>query len=294
MSQPLASKFTLSDLRKARLDGRHVAMLTCYDYTTARLMHEVSVPMILVGDSAANVILGHSTTLPVSLEFMIDITAAVRRGAPNALLVADLPFGAYGGSVDKGFESVAKLMKQTGADLVKIETAEGHIPLVKQLADNGVGVIAHMGLRPQSVGALGGYKVQGRIADEAIEIVSLAVRMERAGAVALLIEAVPPEVSEAVVNEVSIPVIGCGAGPACHGHVVVTHDILGLSSHYPKFAPPMADVVTPIKEGLAKYVEQVTTGAYPASEYNYSMSAEERRKFLGGTSRRAVQESGPW
>lgn len=280
MLSPLPTKFTLSDLRNARLSGKHIAMLTCYDYSTARLMNDVGVPMILVGDSAANVILGHPTTLPVSLDFMVEITAAVRRGAPNALLVADMPFGTYGGSLDKGFEAAVRLMKQTGADLVKVETAEGHLPLVKALADAGVGVMPHLGLRPQSVNVVGGYRSQGRTADDAVEIVSLAVRMQQAGAVALLLEAVPPEVSAAVVAETNLPVIGCGAGPACHGHVVVMHDLLGFSDHRPRFAPLLADIASPMRDAFSDYVRQIAEGLYPAAEHNYSMSADERRKFL--------------
>jgi 3-methyl-2-oxobutanoate hydroxymethyltransferase len=295
MPQPLTTKFTLGDLRKARLTGRRVAMLTCYDFTTAGLMQEAGVPLILVGDSAANVILGHPTTLPVSLEFMIDITAAVRRGAPLAQLVADLPFGAYGGSVDRGFESSIKLMKQTGADLIKIETTEGHLALVKQLADAGVGVIAHMGLRPQSVGVVGGFRAQGRSADDALEIVSLAIRMQQAGAAGILLEAVPPEVSAAVVAETDLPVIGCGAGPACHGHVVVLQDILGLSTRRPKFAPLIADLSVPLREAMGEYARRIETGEYPADEHNYSMPADERQKF-SATSRqsRTFDGSGPW
>ena len=294
LAQPLPKKFTLADLRNARLDGRRVPMLTCYDYTTAKLMHDAGVPILLVGDSAANVILGHSTTIPVSLEFMTEITAAVRRGAPDCLLIADLPFGSYGGSVERGFESSIKLMKNTGADLIKIETAEGHLPLVRQLADAGVGVMAHLGLRPQSVGVLGGFRAQGRASDDAVEIVSLAVRMQQAGAVALLLEAVPVEVAAAVVEETNVPVIGCGGGPACHGHVVVTHDILGLTPRRPKFAPLLGDVATPIAEALTIYVQQVRDGVYPADEHNYSMPADERRKFLRSERPSEVNESGPW
>lgn len=294
LAQPLSKKFTLADLRNARVTGRRVPMLTCYDFTTARIMQEAGVPMLLVGDSAANVILGHATTIPVSLEFMTEITAAVRRGAPEALLVADLPFGSYGGSVERGFESSIKLMKNTGADLIKIETAEGHLPLVRQLADAGVGVMAHIGLRPQSVNVIGGFRAQGRASDDAVEIVSLSVRMQQAGAVSILLEAVPVEVAAAVVEETTVPVIGCGAGPACHGHVVVTHDILGLTARRPKFAPKLGDVAAPTLAALCAYVRQVQEGSYPADEHNYSMPSEERRKFLQCERPSEVQESGPW
>src|SRR4051812_28288007 len=176
----LSRRFTLNDLRAARRDGTRVPMLTCYDYTTARLMQESGVPALLVGDSAANVILGHPTTLPVSLSFMIEITAAVRRGAPLALVVADMPFGSYQGSVARGTRNVFRMVQQSGCDCVKLEAGEMTLPIIRELADAGVAVIAHLGLRPQSVGVVGGYRYQGRTAAEAMEIVGLAQRMERA------------------------------------------------------------------------------------------------------------------
>src|SRR4051794_38553058 len=176
MPAPLTKKVTLNDLRAARSGGNKVAMLTCYDFTTARLMQEAGVPALLAGDSAANVVLGYPTTLPVSLAFMIEITAAVRRGAPLALVVGDMPFSSYHGSLDSGVRNVCKMVKRTGCDCVKLEVAEGHLPLVKALADAGVATIAHIGLRPQTVGLLGGYKFQGRTAAEGEEIVKLARR----------------------------------------------------------------------------------------------------------------------
>ena len=256
-----------------------MAMLTCYDYSTARLMHEAGVPAILVGDSAASVILGHPTTLPVSLSFMIEITAAVRRGAPMAFLLADMPFGSYQESVAQGVRNVCRMIKRTGCDCVKLEAGESHLPLVRALADAGVAIMAHLGLRPQTVGVLGGYKYQGRTAAEARRIVELACRMEQAGAAALLLEAVPPEVSEAVVKATGIPVIGCGAGPACHGWVFVTHDALGLSGTRPKFVPGLADIASPLRDAFARYVADVNSGAYPAPEHSYVMPAAEAEKM---------------
>ena len=282
MTTPLGRKFTLTDLRKARESGAKVPVLTCYDFTTARLMHEAGVPMILVGDSAANVILGHDTTLPVSLDFMIEITAAVRRGAPNTLLMADMPFGSYHSSPAKAVSNVCRMVQLSGCDCVKMEAAGSQLRTVRKLADAGVAIVAHLGLRPQAVGVMGGYKFQGRTADEAQDIVRLVERMQSAGAVALLLEAVPPDVSEAVVDAVSIPVIGCGAGPACHGHVVVTHDTIGLTTRPPKFAPQVGDVATPYREAVAEYVRRVTDGSYPGPEHNYTMSDAEREKFLAG------------
>ena len=283
MNMPsLGKKFTVSDLRAARKNGQKVAMLTCYDYTTARLMQEAGVPALLVGDSASNVVLGYPTTLPVSLGFMIEITAAVRRGAPNCLVVADMPFGSYQGSLDRGLRNVFRMVKASGCDAVKVEAAETQLPLLRELAGAGVAVIAHLGLRPQTVGLLGGYRYQGRTATEARQIVALALQMQRAGAAALLLEAVPPEVSAAVVQQTAIPVIGCGAGPGCHGHVFVTQDAVGLSEHVPRFVPRLGDWAEPMKQSFGRYVEQVREGQYPAAEHCYEMPADEREKFLHG------------
>jgi 3-methyl-2-oxobutanoate hydroxymethyltransferase len=279
MSLGLSRKFTLGDLRAARESGKKIAMLTCYDFTTAKLMQEAGVPILLVGDSAANVILGHETTLPVSVDFMIEITKAARRGAPNCLLVADMPFGSYASGLSQWTDNVFRMVKLSGCDCVKIEVAAGHAELVKTLADAGVAVMAHLGLRPQSVGIMGGYKFQARTAADADNLLALALLMQKSGAAALLLEAVPPEVSARVVEQTAIPVIGCGAGPACHGSVVVTHDILGLTGRRPKFAPLIADLAEPIKKAFSRYVEMVGSAEYPASEHNYEMSEEEKSKF---------------
>src|SRR2546423_1221654 len=161
MPSPLNKRFTLSDLRSARITGAKIPVLTCYDYTTARLMQQAGVPALLVGDSAANVILGFDTTLPVPLHFMIQITAAVRRGAPNALVIADMPFGSYQGSPGRAMRNVFRMVQLSGCDCVKLEAAESQLPAVRELADAGVAIMAHLGLRPQAVGVLGGYKGQG-------------------------------------------------------------------------------------------------------------------------------------
>jgi 3-methyl-2-oxobutanoate hydroxymethyltransferase len=282
MPDPLARKYTLNDLRAARSRGQKVAMLTCYDHVTARLMAAAGVPMILVGDSLGNVMLGHDTTLPVTLELIIELTRAVRRGAPDSFLVADMPFGSYQASTARGAANALRLVKQTECDCIKLEVGRLHAPLVARLAEAGVAVMAHLGLRPQSVGLMGGYKYQGRTAAEAQRIVDLAVTMEQAGAAALLLEAVPPEVAEAVAAAVAIPLIGCGAGPACDGHVVVTADALGLTTRPPRFVPALADLATPMKQALGAYVEQVANGAYPAPEHQYEMPAEEKRNFSHG------------
>src|SRR3954468_12713891 len=279
MSPPASRKFTLADLRAARETGKKIAMLTCYDFTTAGLMQEAGVQMLLVGDSAANVILGHDTTLPISLDFMIEICAAVRRGAPNCFVVADMPFGSYGTCMLHWVENVYRMVKLSGCDCVKIEVAAGHAELVKTLADAGVAVMAHLGLRPQSVG-ITGYKFQARTATEADNLVALAQLMQKSGASAILLEAVPPEVSARVVEQTTLPVIGCGAGPACHGSVVVTHDAIGLTGRRPRFVPLIADLSEPLKQAFSSYVQQVQSGQYPASQHQYEMPSEEKTKFL--------------
>ncbi len=283
MATPLTTKFTLGDLRAARAAGRKVPMLTCYDYTTAGLMEAAGVPMLLVGDSAANVVLGYPSTQPVSLEFLIELTAAVRRGAPNAMVVGDMPFGSYGAAVAQGVRNAVRMVKRSGCDAVKLEVASSHDRLIGRLADVGVAAVAHLGLKPQSVNVLGGYRYQGRTAAEARRIVWDAQSMADAGAVAILLEAVPPEVSAAVVEAVDVPVIGCGAGPACHGYVVVTPDALGLTAgRVPRFVPHLTDLRTPTVAALARYVDGVAGGDYPAADHNYEMPVDERDRFVNG------------
>lgn len=277
----LTRKFGINDLRGARESGTKVAMLTCYDFTTAGLMQEAGVPALLVGDSAGNVILGHDSTIPVKLSFMIELAAAVRRGAPQCFVVADMPFGSYQASVAQGVKNVCRMMQQSGCDCVKVEVGRGQRRLVRRLADAGIAVMVHLGLRPQAVRRLGGYRFQGRTADEAEEILDLSIAYEHDGASALLLEAVPGEISEAVVKSVGIPVIGCGAGPACDGHVLVTHDIVALTPRRPRFAPLIGDLAAPAKQFYAQYVREIAEGRYPAAdEHAYEMPMEEKRKFI--------------
>jgi 3-methyl-2-oxobutanoate hydroxymethyltransferase len=305
MAAPLTQRFSLNDLRVARASGRKVPVLTCYDFSTARLMSEAGVPALLVGDSAASVILGHDNTLPVPLDFMIEITAAVRRGAPLAFVMADMPFGSFGGDVGRGFDAVCKVVKLSGCDCVKIEAADQHMALIRMLSGAGVAVVAHLGLRPQSIGLLGGYKYQGRTAADAETLADLAVSLEAAGAAALLIEAVPDEVGELIVGRTSVPVIGCGAGPACTGFVVVTHDALGYTKRPPRFVPQLSvppsgagpiDAAGALREAFGRYVELVTSGQYPTRQHAYPMLEGEAAKLAArprGTNIGSSATSGP-
>ncbi len=275
----LSEKITLTHLRNARRDNKKIPILTCYDFSMARLMHEAGLPAILVGDSASNVILGHDTTLPISLDFLIDITAAVRRGAPLAFLIGDMPFGSYQVSTEQALENVFRMIKSANCDAVKLEATDEHAPLVKTLSAAGAAIIAHLGLRPQSVNTLGGYRYQGKTALEAQKIVALSLLMEQSGAAAILLEAVPPEVANAVIEVCSVPVIGCGAGPACHASVIVTHDGLGLTKNKPRFVPDLAEIATPLREAFTRYIADVSGGKYPAPEHDYAMPAEEQTKL---------------
>ena len=290
MSAPLKEKITLHHLRQARKENKKLPILTCYDFSMARLMQEAGLPAILVGDSASNVILGHDTTLPISLDFLIDITAAVRRGAPLALLIADMPFGSYQASTEQALLNTYRMVKSTNCDAVKFEATDEHAPLVRTLSAAGVAVICHLGLRPQAVNSLGGYRYQGKTAAEAQKIVALSLLMEQSGAAAILLEATPPEVANAVTEVCSVPVIGCGAGPACHASVIVTHDGLALTKNQPRFVPSLADIATPLREAFSRYIADVTSGKYPAPEHNYSMPAEEQTKLRAWIVARASRQ----
>jgi 3-methyl-2-oxobutanoate hydroxymethyltransferase len=236
--------------------------------------------MLLVGDSAGSVILGHPSTVATPLEFQIEITAAVKRGAPNALVMGDMPFGSYHESVAQGVHNTVRMVQLSGCDCVKFEVAESQRELFKALADAGVACVAHVGLRPQQVGLLGGYRFQGRTVREATMIVDLACRMEESGASAILVEATPPEVAERIVAKTGVPVIGCGAGPACHAQVVVLQDLLRLTPQQPKFVPNVGEIAPAMKSLAGKYVQQVADGSFPSPQHTYSMPPDEKAKWI--------------
>ncbi len=266
---PDDKRITLRDLRRWARSGDPFAMLTCYDATTAKWLYRGGLRTILVGDTAAQFILGHDSTLPAPMPFMLEITKAVRRGAPKALIVADMPFGSYQCGVDEAMKNAVAFVKDAGADLVKLEVDETHAALVERMSHAGVPVMAHLGSRPQQVRATGGYKAAGRSPRDAELIVDTAELMIARGVSALLLEAVPDEVSQRVVRVARgrddgepIPVIGCGAGPACHGHVVVLHDLLKLSDWQPPFAPPAIDMGSQVQAAAAAWVMAVSRGEY--------------------------------
>lgn len=279
-SKSKSARVTLRTVRNWVRCGEKFAMLTCYDATTAGWLWRGGIRCILVGDTAAQMILGHDSTLPVSMQFMVEITAAVRRGAPDVFLMGDMPFGSYHASADQAVQNAIRFLKEADADVVKLEVDASSVPLVERLSQSGVPVVAHLGSLPQHVRAEGGYRVAGRSIKEANSLVNTAERMVRAGAVMILVEAVPAEVSQRVVvaveqvgNDRVIPVIGCGGGPPCHGHVVVLHDLLGLTSWQPSFAKPVVNYGQQLQSVAATWSDQIAKGRYPGPNHPYKMKS---------------------
>ena len=277
-SQSKPSKITLRTIRRWVDIREPFAMLTCYDATTARWLWKGGVRCMLVGDTAAQMILGHDTTLPVTMPFMLEITAAVRRGAPDAFVMADMPFGSYQCGEDEAVRHAVAFLKQAGADAVKLEVDGRHASLVGRLASAGVPVVGHLGSRPQQVRAQGGYRRAGCTPAEAVDLVDAAELLVQQGALMLLLEAVPNEVSEQVIAITKtaapdhvVPVIGCGAGNACHGHVVVLHDLIGMTDWRPPFAPPLAGIGQEIQQTARDWVELVRSGEYLRHDHPYRM-----------------------
>ncbi|MBI1371430.1 MAG: 3-methyl-2-oxobutanoate hydroxymethyltransferase [Phycisphaera sp.] len=270
---------TLATLRKRRAAGEPFAVLTCYDATTARWLARGGVPVLLVGDTAAEVILGYDSTIHAPLDFMVAITAAVKRGAPRCFVMADMPFMSYQADDAEAVRNAGRFLTEGLADAVKLEVDMRYAGLVERLTRAGVPVVAHVGSLPQHVRQTGGYRARGKTAAEASELVDTAVEMEQRGAVMILIEATPAEVSQRIVERVSVPVVGCGAGPACHGHVVVLQDLLGMSDWQPPFAKPQAEVGPQIEAAAGAWVERLSERRYLVDDHPYQMDADERKRF---------------
>jgi len=260
---------SIHDLRAYKSRGEKFVMLTAYDFPTAQIVDEAGVPVILVGDSLAQVVLGYDTTIPVSVDEMLHHTKAVARGARNALIVGDMPFGTYGGSVERGIENAIRFMKEGGAHAVKFEGPQ--MDLLEQLSKIGVPVMAHLGLTPQSVHLFGGYKVQGRSEEQADNIIRWAKELEEAGAFALVLECVPSDLADRVTRALSIPTIGIGAGSATDAQVLVINDLLGLTpGKTPKFVKRFANLREDIAAAVTRYKDEVERGEYPGPEHSYT------------------------
>lgn len=268
----LTRRVELNTLREMKTVGRTFAMLTAYDHIMAALAERAGVHSLLVGDSLASVVLGEQTTRAAPLDLMVVLSRAVRRGAPRVWLVGDLPNSCISGSDTELRDGARRFMEDGGCDAVKAEVPDDRPDVVDVLVADGLDVIAHLGLRPQSVTSPDGYRAQARDAAGIEQLVRDAVRAVEAGAAMLLLEAVPAEAARAVRAAVDVPVVGCGAGPDCDGHVVVTHDMLGLSlGKVPRFVPVLADVAGAIEQAMRSYVDAVETGRYPAPEHVYPL-----------------------
>jgi 3-methyl-2-oxobutanoate hydroxymethyltransferase len=269
---------TVRTIQRAMRERRNFAALTCYDATTARWLERAGVPVLLVGDTAAEVILGHPNTLHAPLDFLVTLTAAVKRGAPRCLVMADMPFMSYQAGEDEAVKNAGRFMTEGQADVVKLEVDASFAPVVAKMARAGIPVVAHIGSRPQHAKQVGGYVAAGKTADEALKIVADADAMLAAGATILLVEATPVEVTEEIVRRSRVPVIGCGAGPVCHGQVVVTHDLLGLTERQPPFALPIVALGKALSEMADTWKGRVRTGSL--GEHPYALSDEQRNEFF--------------
>ena len=262
-------RIRIHHLRAMKERGERFAMLTAYEQFAAEIFDEAGIPVLLVGDSAANNVLGYETTLPVTVEELLPLVRAVSRSAKHALVVADLPFGAYQSSPVQALESAVRFMKEGGAHAVKLEGGARMVPHVEAVVAAGIPVMAHIGFTPQSEHGLGGYRVQGR-GDSADELVKSAIALEEAGAFAIVLEMVPAEVAERVTKELVIPTIGIGAGPDCDGQVLVWQDMAGLrSGPLPRFVKQYADLRTVLGDAARHFASDVAGGAYPTEEHTY-------------------------
>ena len=262
-------KWTATKIRALKGE-RKIAVLTAYDALTASLVDGADIPVVLVGDSLGMTVLGYETTLPVSMDEMLHHTAAVSRGVENALVVADMPFMSYQPSIAMGLENAGRFIKEADADAVKIEGGAMRAELIEALVNNGVPVLGHIGLTPQSIKEMGGYKVQGKTSEQARQLMDDAMAVEQAGAFALVLECVPAELGELISSALTIPTIGIGAGAGCDGQVLVFTDLLGMSGKpVPKFVKKQADLNPLITKALASYRNEVEEGTFPSNEQEY-------------------------
>lgn len=263
-------RVTIRDLQAAKQRGERWPMLTCYDYSTARVFDEAGIPVLLVGDSAANVIYGYDTTVPVSVDELIPLVRAVVRGTSRALVVGDLPFGSYQISPAQALETAFRFMKDGGAQAIKLEGGQRVVPQVEALTGAGIPVMAHIGLTPQSVNALGGFRVQGRGDEAAHRLLQDAKAMQHAGAFAVVLEVVPAELAAEVTRVLDIPTIGIGAGPGTDAQVLVWQDMAGLSTGKPaKFVKAFAEVGTALRDAATRFGDEVRGGTYPDQAHEY-------------------------
>jgi 3-methyl-2-oxobutanoate hydroxymethyltransferase len=285
-------KLPLTELGAMAARGERIVMVTAYDFPSGRLADAAGVDMILVGDSAAMTVLGHSSTVPATMDEMLMLTRAVTRGAERPVIVADLPFGSYQVSDEDAVRSSVGFVKDAGADAVKLEGAGPSLSRAAAIVGAGIPVMGHLGLTPQSATMLGGFKAQGRTAEKARVLLDDALALEAAGCFSLVLEAVPAPVAERVTEALVIPTIGIGSGAACDGQVLVLHDLLGLYGAFtPKFTKRYAEIGPEIQAALERFAGEVRSGEFPGEEHTYAMPEDELEAFLSSPTPRARTET---
>jgi 3-methyl-2-oxobutanoate hydroxymethyltransferase len=279
-STPTVGKLPLPELLEMKRRGEPIVMVTSYDASMARLADLAGVDLILVGDTAGMVMHGHSSTVPVTMDEMVFMTRWTSRGAARPIVIGDMPFGSYQVSDEDAVRNAIRFVKEGGADVVKLEGAGPMVPRVRRIVEAGIGVMGHIGLTPQTATVLGGFKAQGRTAERARQLRDEALALEAAGCFAIVLEAVPAPVAEAISRALTIPTIGIGAGAACDGQVLVWHDLLGLyEGRAPRFVKQYADLASEIERALGRYVDEVRSGAFPEEQHTYAMADDEREQF---------------
>jgi 3-methyl-2-oxobutanoate hydroxymethyltransferase len=267
-------------LKEKKRNGQKISMLTAYDYPTAKMVDEAEIDIILVGDSLGNVVLGYETTLFVTMDDMIHHTRAVSRAVKNAMVVGDMPFLSYSISIEESLRNAGRFMREAGAHAVKLEGGQERAAVVRAMTEAGIPVMGHIGLTPQSVHQLGGFRVQGKDLEAAKKMIADAKAMEEAGAFAVVLECVPAALAAKITQEVGIPTIGIGAGPSCDGQVLVNHDMLGLfGGHVAKFVRQYAHIGETMKQAFIAYKEDVEKGTFPAEEHCYTIKEDVLEKL---------------
>jgi 3-methyl-2-oxobutanoate hydroxymethyltransferase len=267
---------SLSTLAEKKTLGEPVVMVTAYDYPSAQVAEEAGVDVVLVGDSGAMTVLGHTSTVPVTLAELLMLAQAVRRGLKTPLMIGDMPFGSYEASNEEAIRNAQRFIKEAGCDAVKIERGGTSVERARALVGAGIPVMGHVGLTPQTATALGGYRSQGRTAERALDVLHDALGLQEAGCFALVFEAMPSALAEAIMPRMEIPVIGIGAGSSTDGQVLVLHDLLGMHDGFkPKFVKRYADVKAEMVRGVREYTEDVRTRVFPTAEHTYGIAPEE-------------------
>ena len=277
---PAPGKLPLPELAEMKRRGERIVMITAYDAPSGASADAAGVDMVLVGDSAAMVVLGHDSTVPATMDEMLFLTRAVTRGARRPLVVSDMPFGSFQVSDEEALQNAIRFVKESGADAVKLEGAGTTLSRAQALTDAGIPVMGHLGLTPQSATMLGGFKAQGRTAAKAVRLYEDALALQEAGCFAVVLEAVPTPIAEAITDALEIPTIGIGAGAACDGQVLVWHDLLGLyEGHAPRFVKQYAELATAMTEAVGQYATDVRSGAFPEQQHTYSIPEAELALF---------------